>query len=130
MSQPKRFWRFSYDSDDAVNQMIQTGTLIAPKIGLRSVKYDPDIVIAEKIREGDGIFLARFDQIKTTGNIVAIGIAKNEKPTTLVIWKSITKQLHPNPQGGTEPWKARCFKFSGDPAKRYCLSSLFAEHFK
>jgi hypothetical protein len=40
MPQPTRFWRFSYDSDESLAEMLENGSLIAPSVGPRSEKYD------------------------------------------------------------------------------------------
>lgn len=126
---PKSYWRFSYDSQSTLEQMLGTNTLVAPRSGVQSTKYVPETVVAVKMRIGDGVFLGRFDPDLFIGNIVAIGVAEDEKPTVRVRWKPIQKQVHPNRQGGTEPWASRCFKFAGAPAERYGLAQLFAEHF-
>ena len=129
MSEPKRFWRFSYDSEESVAHMIVSGTILAPMIGIRSDKYDPDRDLAKRIRIGDGVFLGRLDPDMGIGRVVAIGIVNDERPVTSVTWKSVSVDLHPNSQGGIPAWRERCFKFDGKIAEGYDLAQRFRKHF-
>jgi hypothetical protein len=129
MPQPTRFWRFSYDSDESLAEMLENGSLIAPSVGPRSEKYDPAACIATRIRVGDGIFLGKLDADLGVGCIVAIGIVQNAKPVTSVSWKQTRRSVHPNPQGGLAAWRERCFLFNGGPADRYNLAGEFLHHF-
>lgn len=129
MPQPSRFWRFSYDSDDSINRMIASSSLLAPSSGIRSDKYDPETCIAAKIRIGDGVFLAKLDPDLELGRIVAIGIAQDTKPTTRIAWKRYKRDVHPSPQGGLVAWRERCFLFNARPADRYNLSGDFLQAF-
>lgn len=79
MTGPKNFWRFSYDSEDALKTMLSGGTLHAPRL-LAGGKYDPNNFIETRIKSGDGIVLARFDIDNAVGEAVAIGIVQNQKP--------------------------------------------------
>ena len=87
MPQPTRFWRFSYNSAESVAQMIASNSLIAPNSGVKSDKYNPEACIATKLRIGDGVFLAKLDPDLGIGQIVAIGIVQDARPTTKVVWK-------------------------------------------
>lgn len=129
MAQPKNFWRFSFDSQESVERMIAGGLLLTPTTGVKSEKYDPEAVVAEKIKAGDGLLLGRQDLATGKALIFAIGIAQDSRPMSKVSWKRVKKELHPNPQGGSEPWQSRCFRFSTEPAKAYRLAALFSEHF-
>lgn len=129
MPQPKRYWRFTYDSDDSAAKMIENGTLILPTIGPVSAKYDPASCIAGKMKVGDGVFLGRLDADLGLGRIVAIGIVQTAKPVTSVTWKRINRNVSPNPQGGLAAWRERCFVFSPGPADRYNLAGEFLHHF-
>jgi hypothetical protein len=129
MPQPTRFWRFSYDSDESLTEMLKNGSLIIPTIGARSVKYDPEACVATRIRTGDGVFLGKLDPDLGVGRIVAIGIAHTAKPVTSVSWKQVHRNVHPNPQGGLAAWRERCFLFSAGPADRYNLAGEYLHHF-
>lgn len=129
MSQPSRFWRFSYDTDDCVAQMLATGSIQAPRNGPRSEKYDAEACIASKMKVGDGVFLGKLDPDLGIGRIVAIGIVLNARPTTEVSWKQYGRTVHPNPQGGLAAWRERCFLFASGPAERYNLIGDFISQF-
>lgn len=129
MPQPTRFWRFSYDSDATVTEMLANNSLAVPTTGLRSDKYDPENCIATKIRVGDGVFLGKLDPDLGVGRIVAIGIARNSKPTTVIDWKILKRDVYPDPKGGIAAWRERCFLFDDVPAKRYNLSGEFLGKF-
>jgi hypothetical protein len=130
MSRKINYFRFSYDSEEALNSMITEGSLRQPMIRLSGGTYDPKKCIEQTVKIGDGILLARFDIDESAGEVVAIGIVQNEKPATKVLWKPIRFKLFPNPQGGVAQWKKEvCFKFNEQPAKRYKLAEIFAKHF-
>ena len=129
MPQPTRFWRFSYDSDESLAEMVESGSLTIPTTGARSVKYDPEACVATRIKAGDGIFLGKLDPDLGVGRIVAIGIVRNAKPVTSVSWKQIRRNVYPNPQGGLAAWRERCFLFNAGPVDRYNLAGEFLHHF-
>lgn len=129
MTQPTRFWRFSYDSTESVTQMISTGELWVPKLGPRSEKYNPETCIAAKIKVGDGVFLGKLDADLGIGRIVAIGIVRSAKPIMEVVWKELKRDVYPNPQGGIAAWREQCFLFNGVPAERYNLAGEFKARF-
>lgn len=129
MPQPSRFWRFSYDSDASVAEMIATATLLVPTAGIRSEKYNPEKFIAEKIRIGDGVFLGKLDPDLGVGRIVAIGIARSSKPGDSVDWKQFKREVHPTAPGGIAAWRERCFLFNAGPADRYNLAGDFLSRF-
>ncbi|QTN21530.1 hypothetical protein HZ992_15210 [Rhizobacter sp. AJA081-3] len=129
MSQPTRFWRFSYDTEADVQRMVSEGTLLPATLGLRSQKYDPDDCVARRVRTGDGVFLAKYDPDLGVGTIVAIGVFQNQKPANRVSWKSMRKTVSPNPQGGVPPWRERCFLFEGTRAEAYNFAADFQIHF-
>ena len=125
MSQPTRFWRFSYDSEELVTEMLTAGKLVIPKTGPRSEKFNPETCITTKIKVGDGIFLGKLDPDLGVGRIVAIGIVRSDKPVTIVDWKRLKRDVYPNPQGGIPAWREQCFLFNGGPAERYNLAGEF-----
>lgn len=129
MLQPKRFWRFSFDSDNLVIKMLEDGTLVVPTVGPRNAKYDPELCVAAKIKAGDGIFLGKLDLDLGVGCIVAIGIVQNAKPATSIAWKPVRRTVYPNSQGGLAAWRERGFLFSAGPADRYNLAGEFLHHF-
>ena len=129
MPQPTRFWRFSYNSAESVAQMVASNSLIAPTSGVKSDKYNPEACITTKLRIGDGVFLAKLDPDLGIGQIVAIGIVQDAKPTTKVVWKPYKRDIHPNPQGGLAAWRERCFMFNAGPADRYKLAADFLQAF-
>lgn len=129
MAQPTRYWRFSYDSDESLAEMLDNGSLIIPTTGARSVKYDPEACVATRMKLGDGVFLGRLDPDLGVGRIVAIGIVLNAKPVNSVSWRQIHRNVHPNPQGGLAAWRERCFLFSSGSSDRYNLAGEFLHHF-
>ena len=129
MPQPTRFWRFSYDSEALVDQMLTAGELVAPRSGPRSEKYDPEVCIATRMKIGDGIFLGKFDPDLGLGRIVAIGIVRTAQPPIKVDWKRLKRDVYPSPQGGLAAWREGCFLFSKGPADRYNLSGEFRSLF-
>lgn len=129
MSQPTRFWRFSYDSEDSVTRMLDNESLVAPTIGIRSEKYDPEKCIATRVKVGDGVLLGKLDPDLGIGRIVAIGVVQNAKPATSIKWKRLNRDVHPNPRGGLAAWRERCFLFDSGPASKYNLIGDFLQHF-
>jgi len=129
MPQPTRFWRFSYDSDERITQMLNTEELAVPMIGPRSGKYDPETCIATKMKVGDGVFLGKLDPDLGVGKIVAIGVVRSAKPVTKVHWKPLNRDVFPSPQGGISAWRERCFLFNEGPAERYNLAGEFKAKF-
>lgn len=128
MPQPTRYWRFGFDSDDAVAQMLASATLVAPRTGIHSDKYDPEKCIATRLKKGDGVFLGKLDVDLGVGRVVAIGIVQDAKAPR-ILWKAYKRDIHPNPQGGIAAWKERCFLFNGGPADRYNLAGDFRQCF-
>ena len=129
MRQPTHFWRFNYCSDFELDQMVEQGTLILPTVGLRSSKYDPEDCRNRRMRAGDGILLARFDEDVGRGQIAAIGILLDDRPVTRVDWRRYRRQVSPNPQGGVPPWRERCFCFEGARADAYNFAADFLSEF-
>ena len=129
MPQPNRFWRLSFDSGDLVAKMIADGALILPVSGIRSDKYDPEKCVTSRMKAGDGVFLGKLDPDLGTGRIVAIGILRNDRPATMVSWKSVRRDVFPSSQGGLSAWREQCFLFNEKPAERYNLAGEFRQHF-
>jgi hypothetical protein len=129
MPQPTRYWRFSYDSEELLTQMLSAGALIVPMTGPRCTKYDPETCVATKIKVGDGVILGNLDANLGVGRIVAIGIVRIAKPVKKVEWQRIKRDVFPSPQGGIPAWRERCFLFSGEPAERYNLTNEFKVQF-
>jgi len=109
--------------------MVAEGTIFAPTTGIRSRKYDADDCIARRMKSGDGIFLGKLDEDTGRALIEVIGILENQKPVTTVTWKRVSKTVFPNPQGGFQPWRERCFLFNHERAIDYNLPAEFLIHF-
>lgn len=127
MPQPSRYWRFGFDSYDAVAQMLKDGTLIIPRTGIRSEKYDPEKLV-KRLKMNDGVFLGKLDPDLEIGRIVAIGIVQDEKAPK-ILWKAYKRDVHPNSPGGIAAWRERCFLFNSGPADRYNLGGDFLRCF-
>lgn len=129
MPQPSRFWRFSYDSEELVNKMLDEGVIAAPLIGPNNEKYSSERCIETNVKVGDGVILGKLDPDLGIGRIVAIGIVRAAKPVTKVDWKRLKRDVYPSPQGGIGAWRERCFLFNKGPAERYDLAGDFIIQF-
>ena len=130
MTRKTKYFRFNYDSDATLSEMLEGGTILPPKILLPGGKNDPAQYIEKELRIGDAVLLARFDVDECAGVVVAMGFVENEKPATKVRWQKVNFKVHPNPQGGAAQWKKeRCFKFDDEPVKRYGLAATYLKYF-
>lgn len=89
--------------------------------------------LTSKLRKGDSIVLASWDQASENGIVLALGVVIDQsKVRTMaeVLWRPVEITLRPNPQGRRwwtqpKPW----FAFADNVIARYTLADLFAEHF-
>lgn len=126
-----KFWRFNIESAVAVDNSIASRSIVLPTRLHPEAKNNPVEIVARKLRIGDCVLLAEF--VAPEGVVRAIGVVRNlsgETQNVEVDWARVTTRLPVNPQGGFAQWqKEACFKFADDPARRYNLAGLFAQHF-
>lgn len=126
------YFRFKYDTEADVEEMVATGSLKMPRIlpagETRNAKALNEFVEA-KVRVGDCILLGHYDPDERTGEVIAIGRVDSMQPERCVSWKRTERQLRPTPSG-ERYWKSHAiFKFAKDPVTAYDLPGWFSREF-
>ena len=126
-----KFWRVTFDQLDTVEQCVASGTVPVPKQISSEALNDPNEILSNRIRVGDGIVLADFDE--DGGRVRAIGLVRSTCTGNVpaqIEWVRVSKTLFPNPRGGVAQWKKEaCFKFVENSAEGHKLELLFEQHF-
>ncbi len=117
-----KYYKFTYYSESHIKECLDNSNITANDA--TSNDY-----IENKLKKGDRLLLARYDELTKTGRVKAIGIVENNFSLGLKIkWKIKSLVIHPQGAGHSY-WKKNCTGISPEPVKRYGLDSTFKEQF-
>jgi hypothetical protein len=120
-----KFWKYEYESVDALEACIRHGALPSADKnfpGLTNTHSYP----TGAMKVGDGVVLGKLEG--DAAKIFAVGLVRRVQGnglSAIVDWTATTKTVFPNAKGGLANWQQKsAFEISPELAKRYGLKEL------
>lgn len=111
------FFRLDYATQADIDSWVRSRSLPDSATELRM-----------KVRVGDHVLAAHYDQHSGMGQVQAIGRVMRMDAVLDIEWRTVKKNLQPNPQG-RRFWQQTHFRFADSVAERYGLRKICDELF-
>jgi len=116
----QNFFRLNYPSNMSVSDIATTRGLAG---------LEPDLRM--KLRVGDSILAARYNESARLGEVRLLGKVKRADNALDIDWRPVEFELRPKDGFGQRFWRDNAhFRFADAVAERYMLATRFAEVFE